>query len=528
MTASSFRQFIFFLLVVVFSSCKEKYSDENLSIFRYNESAGINSLDPAFAKDQASIWVANQIFDGLVQVDSQLNVMPSIAHSWSISEDAQSYTFHLRNDVLFHQHSLFEDYQDRMVKADDFVYSFNRLTDKAVSSPGAWVMNNVDFYEAINDSTFFIRLKTPFPPFLGLLTMPYCSVVPQEIVENTSFRDLPIGTGPFHFQYWKENVKLVLRKNNDFYENGLPLLDAIAITFIKDKQTAFLEFIKGNLDFISGLDASYKDEVLTPQGQLQDNYIGKIQLQTLPYLNTEYLGFLMDENNLSASQHLAVRKAINYGFDRQKMITYLRNNIGSPANEGFVPKGLPSFTDSLRGYDYNLEVARQLLLDADISTPISVELNTTSSYLDLCEFIQNQLAEVGIQLEININPPSTHRQMVATSKLDFFRGSWIADYADAENYLALFYSKNFCPNGPNYTHFSNPTYDNYYELALKEVNLEKRRSYYHLMDQIILDEAAIVPLYYDQVIRFVQNDVIGFESNAMNLLELKSVQKLNP
>ena len=236
----------------------------------------------------------------------------------------------------------------------------------------------------------------------------------------------------------------------------------------------------------------------------------------------------MNENNLSASQHLAVRKAINYGFDRQKMITYLRNNIGSPANEGFVPKGLPSFTDSLLGYYYSPELARQLLVDSDISTPITIELNTTSSYLDLCEFIQNQLSEVGIQLEININPPSTHRQMVATSKLDFFRGSWIADYNDAENYLALFYSKNFCPNGPNYTHFSNPTYDNYYELALKEHHLEKRRSYYHLMDQMILDEAAIIPLYYDQVIRFVQNDIFGFESNAMNLLKLKSVQKLKP
>ena len=165
---------------------------------------------------------------------------------------------------------------------------------------------------------------------------------------------------------------------------------------------------------------------------------------------------------------------------------------------------------------------------------IKAEINRLQKFfnqdqiLDLCEFIQNQLAEVGIQLEININPPSTHRQMVATSKLDFFRGSWIADYADAENYLALFYSKNFCPNGPNYTHFSNPTFDYYYEMALKEVNLEKRRSYYHLMDQMILDEAAIIPLYYDQVIRFVQNDIVGFESNAMNLLKLKSVQKLKP
>ena len=181
----------------------------------------------------------------------------------------------------------------------------------------------------------------------------------------------------------------------------------------------------------------------------------------------------------------------------------------------------------MNGFDYNPDLSRKLLADAAIGSPISIELNTTSSYLDLCEFIQNQLSDVGISVEININPPSTHRQMVATSKLDFFRGSWIADYADAENYLALFYSKNFCPNGPNYTHFSNPVYDEYYELALKEVSLEKRQYYYQLMDQMILDNAAIVPLYYDQVIRFVQNDIVGFESNAMNLLQLKRVEKQN-
>tara|TARA_Y100000385_G_scaffold196603_1_gene203601 strand:- start:4984 stop:6570 length:1587 start_codon:yes stop_codon:yes gene_type:complete len=527
MTRHIIRYFFLLTLALVFFSCNEHTSDESLSIFRYNESAGISSLDPAFAKDQASIWVANQIFDGLVQLDSSLNILPCIAHSWQISEDAKGYTFLLRDDVYFHSHEYFNGLGDRKVKASDFVYSFDRLTDKNVASPGAWVMNNVDYYEALNDSTLSIHLKEAFPPFLGLLTMPYCSVVPRKIVENTNFRDAPVGTGPFHFQYWKENVKLVLRKNNAYHENGFPLLDAVAITFIKDKQTAFLEFIKGNLDFISGLDASYKDEVLTPQGELQNDYKGKIQLQTLPYLNTEYLGFLMDENNLSPTQHLAVRKAINYGFDRQKMMTYLRNNIGSPATEGFVPKGLPSFTDSLNGFDYNPDLSRKLLADAAIGSPISIELNTTSSYLDLCEFIQNQLSDVGISVEININPPSTHRQMVATSKLDFFRGSWVADYADAENYLALFYSKNFCPNGPNYTHFSNPVYDEYYELALKEVSLEKRQYYYQLMDQMILDNAAIVPLYYDQVIRFVQNDIVGFESNAMNLLQLKRVEKQN-
>ena len=131
------------------------------------------------------------------------------------------------------------------------------------------------------------------------------------------------------------------------HENGLPLIDAVAITFIKDTNS-LLEFIKGNLDFISGLDASYKDELLTPQGKLQESYFEKIQLQTLPYLNTEYLGFLMDENNLSASQHLAVKR-LSITALQTKNDYLFGNNIGSSANKGFVPKGLPSFTDSLRG-----------------------------------------------------------------------------------------------------------------------------------------------------------------------------------
>ena len=206
-------------------------------------------------------------------------------------------------------------------------------------------------------------------------------------------------------------------------------------------------------------------------------------------------------------------------------MTYLRNNIGTPALEGFVPKGLPSFTEDLKGYDYNPEKAKALLAEANIPLEREVILSTTSSYLDICEYIQNQLQEIGLSIKIEVNPPSTHRQMVATSKLDFFRGSWIADYADAENYLALFYSKNFCPNGPNYTHFKNDEFDALYELAIQQTNDSIRYALYQQMDQIILDEAAIVPLYYDQVIRFVQPNIHQFESNGMNMLNLKSVEK---
>ena len=115
--------------------------------------------------------------------------------------------------------------------------------------------------------------------------------------------------------------------------------------------------------------------------------------------------------------------------------------------------------------------------------------------------------------------------MVATSKLSFFRGSWIADYPDAENYLSLFYSKNFCPNGPNYTHFNNSTYDKLYEQALSETNDSLRQKLYQQMDKLIIDNAVVVPLYYYKVLRFSQKNISGFESNAMNLLDLKRVNK---
>ena len=512
-------------LILLLISCNNKYNNDHLTIFKYNESSGLNSLDPAFAKDQASIWVANQIFNGLVQLDENLNIAPSIASSWLISEDALEYKFILRDDVYFHDHNIFKEGKGRRVVASDFKYSFERLRDKDIVSPGGWILNNIEDFYDLNDTVFCIKLKKPFPGFLSLLTMQYCSVVPKEIDLYKDFNIDPIGTGPFKFQLWKQGVKLVLRRNENYFEkdaqnNRLPYLDAIAINFIKDKQTAFLEFIQGNLDFISGVDASYIDEVLTKEGVLRSKYHDKFTLISQPYLNTEYLGFLMNE-----TIPLEIRKAINYGFDRSKMLRYLRNNIGEPANYGIIPPGIPSFTTNINGYNYNIKEAKRLISESDFDLNNEIILSTNSSYLDLCEYIQYQLSELGLKIKLNINPPSTHRDMVANSKLQFFRASWIADYPDAENYLSLFYSKNLSPNGPNYTHFINKKFDELYNSCLSETNLEKRNRLYQEMDQIIIDNAVIVPLYYDEVLRFTQKNISGFNCNAMNMLDLKTVRK---
>ncbi|MBT6650935.1 MAG: ABC transporter substrate-binding protein, partial [Flavobacteriales bacterium] len=343
----------FFILLLFVTACGIDVDNSEKKIFRYNESAGIHTLDPAFSKDQATIWATNQLFNGLVQLDNDLNVKPSVAKSWDISSDALSYTFTLRNDVFFHNHELFINGKGRKVTASDFEYSFNRLLDKDFAAPGAWVLGNVASFSALNDSNFTIKLQKPFPAFLSLLSMQYCSVVPKEIIDGSDFNRNPIGTGPFKFQLWEDGVKLVFRKNPSYFEKEgeeqLPYLDAVAITFIQDKQSAFLQFIQGNLDFISGIDASYKDEILTQTGELQTKYKDIVNLESQPYLNTEYLGFLMDNNPLP----LEIRKAINYAFDRVKMLKYLRNNIGTPAINGFVPMGLPSFNTNVIGYNYN-------------------------------------------------------------------------------------------------------------------------------------------------------------------------------
>ena len=527
------RLFVFFVSIITLSSCLSvDKPDESKMIFSYNESAGIHSFDPAFAKDQARIWFCNQIYNSLLQLDSNLQVKPSIAKRWEISEDAKQYDFILRNDVRFHDDkSVFGSQGSRMVNVYDVVYSLNRLIDKRIASPGAWVLSSVKSISVLNDSTIRMNLSAPNPAFLGLLSMQYCSILPVESATISDFFDAPVGSGPFHFQYHKNNVKLVLRKNANYFEfdgdKQLPYLDAVAIRFIPDKQTAFLEFIKGNFDFLSGIDASYKDELLDANGRLQKKYQKVLKYRKQDYLNTEYLGILMDDNQSNeALKDVRVRKALNLAFDRKQMMQYLRNDIGTPANSGFIPKGLPGYQPGI-GYDFQPEKAKKLLIDAGYPNAEAIpliQLNTTSSYVDLCEYIQHAWEEIGFEVEVNVSPPSTHRQQVSKSQLSIFRGSWIADYADAENYLALFYSKNHSPNGPNYTHFSDDLFDSLYESSIHIPNIADRIPMYEKMDRIIINEAAIIPLYYDNVMRFQHNYVHGLGSNAMNLLDLKRVK----
>lgn len=521
-------------------SCYQAGKSER-KVFHYNEQTGIASLDPAFAKNQSIMWPVHQLYNTLVETNDSLQLVPSLSKGWDISDDKLTYTFHLRTDVFFHDDPAFTDGKGRKMVASDVVYSLGRITDKAVASPGGWIFNHkVDSLQGLSapdDSTFQLKLQRPYNPILGILSMQYCSIVPKEAVEfyGSDFRRHPVGTGPFRFVAWEEGQALVLQRNPAYFEkdsagNRLPYLDGIKVTFYDSKATEFLLFRQHKLEFINDIDASFKDEVLAKNGTLRPEWQQQVSLDVSPYLNTEYLGILVDTNNVllkdSPLRMKKIRQAINYGFDRRKMILYLRNSLGTAAESGFVPMGLPSFDSAkVKGYHYDPAKCRQLLSEAgfpDGKGLPAIKLYTIAIYAEMGNFIAKQLEEAGIKVQVEVMQKSLLLDLTSNSRALFFRGSWIADYPDAENYLSVFYSKNPAP--PNYTRFNNAAFDAAFEKAITEVNDSLRYIYYREADQLMINEAPVVPLWYDKAVRLVQKNVTGFHGNGLNLLELRSTR----
>ncbi|WP_460623348.1 ABC transporter substrate-binding protein [Hymenobacter tenuis] len=543
------------LLTCLLTACSEPATTTDARrVFRYNQPESLTSLDPAFARNQANTWAVTQLYNGLVELDDQLKPGPSVARRYTISPDGRQYTFTLRPDVFFHDAEVFPGGKGRRVTAQDFVYSFKRLLDGATASPGGWIFRGKVLensqgepsdtcFVAVNDTTLRIHLKEPFIPFLGILTMPYAYVVPREAVQKygKDFREHPVGSGPFRFKEWDEGNAIIYHRNPTYWkkdEKGqqLPYLEAVQISFVQDRKTEFLTFMQGKLDFLSGIRSGSRDLILYPDGTVREDFRGKFRLQKVPYLNTEYLGMQQDPANLRgdnaetgrALRDKRVRQALNYALNKPEFLAYFLNNVGKPGSSGFVPASLPSFSQQLvPGYTYQPDKARQLLKEAGYGPgkPLHLRLSTVAETKEYCEYYQKKWAEVGVQVDIDVNQGAAHGELIDNGRAAFFTRSWLGDYPDAENYLALFYSKNFAPAGPNKTHFKNAAYDRLYEQAKLEQNTEKRYALYQQMDRLIVEESPVIAVYYDEVVRLTQNNVQGLTPNPMNQLVLERVRK---
>ncbi|MDX2306231.1 MAG: ABC transporter substrate-binding protein [Microscillaceae bacterium] len=516
-------------------------------IFRYNQTGGLTSLDPAFANKRSNIWATTQLYNGLFSFSKNLDVHPELVKEWEMSEDGKMYTFTIKHDIRFHDNDCFKSGVGREVRADDFIYSFKRIL---TTGNGAWIFNDKLLLDAsgkisdtafvkVDDYRFRIHLNRRFPAFLQILAMPYCYVLPKEAVDKygKDFRSNPVGTGPFVLTKWDEKNTLLMAKNKHYWKkdgkgNPLPYLDVIQVSFIEDRNQEFRTFEKKELDFIANLAETSRDEILEKNGEVKEQFANKFNIEKIPYLNTEYIGFLLEGTEQdNPFMNPKLRQALSYAIDRKRLLSFLRNGLGTPGDYGVVPVALPSFDSTrVKGYPHNQRKAQELLKEAGYpggkGLP-ALKLYTYSSDGEIAEFLQKEWQAIGVKVDIETNQFAAHQELVDNGKVKFFRGSWLGDYPDAENYLAMFYSKNNAPVGPNKTHFSNPEFDDLFEEAHETDNLFTRYEDYLKMDQIVMENAPIIVLYYDEVLQLKQSNIVGLEADPMNNLRLETVDIKN-
>ena len=522
------QRFIYvYCLLFIFIACDDESKKSNLKVLRYNEAVNISSLDPAFAKSNNNMWAVNQIFDGLVAMDDSLHIIPRIAKNWSFSKDRKQITFTLRTDFTFHDDPCFAEGKGRKVTAHDVAYSYNRVIDKDVNSPGSWIfegiVENDSSFVALSDSVFQLNLEKAFLPILGILSMQYCAIVPREAVEfyGSDFRSHPVGSGPFKFKRWIENQGLYLLKNEN-YPQETGNLEGIKISFIADKKIAFYSLLNNKLDLFSGVESSFSNEVLENDGTLKASKKDMIDLVNVPYLNMEYIGINMSLAQNSILGNKSFRQALNYAIDRASMIALLKSNIPKPATSGFVPRGLPSFDENqVLGYTYNLSKANALIKESNYDGVELITLYTNNDYVDIITYVAKSWEKIGVKVKIELQETAVLRQGMRNKAIPLFRASWIADYPDAESFLCMFYGSN--PPPPNYTRFSNTTFDELYTRALTEDDEKKRYKLYWEMDRMIVEEAPVIFLYYDETAIFTSKRVKDYKSNALNMLDCRKI-----
>jgi len=559
----SLRLLIACLLGVGVHGCGEGAKRTSPNVFYYNEFEDLNSLDPARINNRAAWWVGNQVYVGLVTLDSAMNPVPQLARSWDVSEDGRTWTFHLRADVRFCDDPCFAGGKGRPVTAEDVRFSFQRICDPSTASTGFWVFRGKikgaeEFFEkhkqgdaqapdavtglrVLDDSTFQMELEQPFAPILPLLSIPYCYIVPAEAIARYGAEYLrhPVGAGAFRLAEWTQGQRIVLVRNRNYYERdpsggSLPYLDSVVVTFVKDKKSEFSEYEAGRLDAISTIEPTLLDRIFDGQGRLTDLFKGH-GLHQVPSMSIEYYGFMLDSSTTGGKGSPFVgnrylRRALNYAVDREAIARYVLRGQGVAAVHGPIPPGTPGFS-GVKGYAFDRELARKLLDSAGFPngrglSELTLQISEGARNLAVGQAVQEQLKAIGVAVRIVQVAPPQHREMVATGKLPFWRANWMADYPDGENFLILFFSRYASPSGSNTTHFSNSRVDELYHMGLDpRLTRSERTALYAEAERIILDQAPWILLYHSKVQRLTRPGISGYRVDPLDRLMLTYVRK---
>lgn len=523
-------------------------------VLHLNSIEDYTSLFPPSVNDIYSTHIAGQGYEGLLKLDQQtLEVQPCIAQSFDIDKSKKIYTFHLRKGVKFSDDECFEGGLGREVNAADFKYCLEYLCSNHKDNKWQSLFRNrvigaedygkgksttVEGIRAIDDYTLVIELIEPYAGFPNLLTLTAASVYPKEAIDTYGYEqmhDIIVGSGPFIAKSIKngENVLFVKNKGywrSDDFGNQLPFLSQVEFSFIKDKNAELKAFQDEKLDMVWGIPV---EEIPNVMGSLEEAKDGKnkeFEVQSINSLNIQYYGFL---HTSEVFKDVRIRKAFNYAIDRDSLIDFVLQGEGQAAHNGFVPemKGYP-FRE-VKGFDYNPTLAKALMKEAGYPNgkgfpELTLNLNASGG---INEKVANALTaminkNLGINITLKVMPMAELHPLVEAAKVDFWRFGWIADYPDPSNFLYLFHGKNIIEGQTtsiNYFRYSSPAFDALYEAALREINTEKRMALYAQADQILMDDAVIMPLYFNLDIRLIDPDLNDFDINEMEYRDLSVV-----
>lgn len=494
-------------------------------VVRWHEVSNPPMLDPHMATDTTSARAYILMFDTLVaNSDDGQKIVPWLAESWSTSADGKVWTFKLRKGVHFHKATeggKTTANGGREVTAQDWKWSFERMIrDK---SPRAYFIDVVDGYQemvdgkakewkgikAVDKYTLQFTLKEPFAPFVSVLAYQALCVVPKEDVTKygKNFRFHPVGTGAFTFEEWKQDQRVTLKKNPNYWRkdaNGkqLPYLNGFEIVVIPDSTVAWEEFKKGNINFMRDV----------PERRVEEarKLLGSSFLYA-PQPGIYYFGFNMRKAPFKDNKKL--RQAMNYAIDRERMNDLVMEGLFMPAT-GVMPPSMPGFNKNLKGYQYNPEKAKQLMKEAGYPNglEITMQVNQSDRNKAVAEAAQAQLAELGIKMNIKIVDWGLHLDMLDRGECDMYRMGWVVDYLDPDNFLYVnLSSKNPGIKG-NYSFYENAEVDKLLDQARVVTDQKKRIEMYQKAETIIVDEAPwMFLLYYGNWVatqKYVRNAVL--------------------
>jgi peptide/nickel transport system substrate-binding protein/oligopeptide transport system substrate-binding protein len=471
------------------------------------------TLDPAFSTDIYSVTLIQQIFDGLVQFDQNLNLVPALATSWKVSSDGLVYTFNLRSNANFHN--------GRQVTAGDFVYSFTRILDPKEESSalsffqrvkGAAAYRDGESKEvvglrAIDAHTLEITINEPFAPFLSVLAMISSKVVPREEIERLGkkFGRHPVGTGPFRLESFEED-RIILGANLDYF-GGRPYLDRVAYTIYAgaQRQKILQEFLADRLEEAAVFGADREEMAQTTVYQ----FVRK------PSLSLQFYGMNCTSAPLNDKR---VRQALGWAINKEKIIREVFKDQFIPA-ETILPPGMTGYTPENAAYGYDPERAKELLAKAGYG-PSQKKLSLSLLSASKSNVAQKELAmvaadlaAVGVELQIKYETDwPTFEATLNSGRFQLYRYFWSADIPDPDNFLNV-----ICGSDSlyNFMRYSNPKVDRLLSQALVEIDIIKRVRLYREAEGMILEDAPMIPFMYWVFESVFQPYVKGLEISAL-------------